>query len=429
MTNKNLLFVNNPKFGKLNYHNVYTYYDEPLMFSAKNEFGHIYFCYSLGCDKTHDRWLIIPTTPEHINRFEQKDISISSMIRGSLKGKITYLLKFDLDNLEQSLSLLEEGDFNYKLPNDDLFIHENINYDGTRDYTHRIRIAVNDKSNQTISIINNISESFGLLLNNAFKSMFNIKTSFLLRDAVPGSYVQRVKTELSSKEIQKEDLLPLFHGGLAKLSNKDEMSELVTNNVLDLKIIRELVDKLSSYKADIQVIDETTTKTVFNLKYDIAEQLLPIINNKLENHLDSSMVPQANSLDLVKNYVGALKKRGIVTVDDLTGLTTSRQVLYYKDACRILNLIKDGYLTPQGQRIAELDVRSEWLAIIKSEFENSYCGYLWMKSQNVSSVTDITNETSAIQFLKEKATGLSENTSERRARTLINWLREFKQLV
>ena len=52
-----------------------------------------------------------------------------------------------------------------------------------------------------------------------------------------------------------------------------------------------------------------------------------------------------------------------------------------------------------------------------------------MKSQNVSSVTDITNETSAIQFLKEKATGLSENTSERRARTLINWLREFKQLV
>ena len=48
------------------------------------------------------------------------------MIRGSLKGKITYLLKFDLDNLEQSLSLLEEGDFNYKLPNDDLFIHENI---------------------------------------------------------------------------------------------------------------------------------------------------------------------------------------------------------------------------------------------------------------------------------------------------------------
>ena len=351
------------------------------------------------------------------------------MIRGSLKGKITYLLKFDLDNLEQSLSLLEEGDFNYKLPNDDLFIHENINYDGTRDYTHRIRIAVNDKSNQTISIINNISESFGLLLNNAFKSMFNIKTSFLLRDAVPGSYVQRVKTELSSKEIQKEDLLPLFHGGLAKLSNKDEMSELVTNNVLDLKIIRELVDKLSSYKADIQVIDETTTKTVFNLKYDIAEQLLPIINNKLENHLDSSMVPQANSLDLVKNYVDALKKRGIVTVDDLTGLTTSRQVLYYKDACRILNLIKDGYLTPQGQRITELDVRSEWLAIIKSEFENSYCGYLWMKSQNVSSVTDITNETSAIQFLKEKATGLSENTSERRARTLINWLREFKQLV
>ena len=52
-----------------------------------------------------------------------------------------------------------------------------------------------------------------------------------------------------------------------------------------------------------------------------------------------------------------------------------------------------------------------------------------MKSQNVSSITDITDEKSAIQFLKERATGLSENTSERRAKTLINWLREFKRLV
>lgn len=429
MITNDLIFVDNNKFGKLKYHNVYAYYDEPLMFSAKNQFGHIYFCYSLGCDNLYDRWLIIPTTSECINHFEQKDISIFSMIKNSLREKTTYLLKFNLSNLEQSLDLLEEKNFNYKLPNEDLYIHENINYDGTRNYTHRIRIAVKDKSHQTVSIINNISESFSLLLRNALKSMFDIKTNFLLRDAVPGSYVQRVKTELSSTERKKEELLPLFHESLIKLSNKDDISKLLIENTLDLKITRELVDKLFHYKADIQIIDESTTKTVFDLKYDVAEQILPIINARLESYLDSSMVPQANNLDLIKNYIDALKRNGIVTINDLDGLTTLRQVSYYKDACRILNLIKDGYLTPQGQRVAELDDRREWLAIIKTEFENSYCGYLWMRSQNVSSVTDINDETSAIQFLKEKATGLSENTSERRAKTLINWLREFKRLA
>ncbi|MFU2137140.1 DUF6575 domain-containing protein [Gallibacterium anatis] len=429
MITNDLIFVDNNKFGKLKYHNVYAYYDEPLMFSAKNQFGHIYFCYSLGCDNLYDRWLVIPTTSECINHFEQKDISIFSMIKNSLREKTTYLLKFNLSNLEQSLDLLEEKNFNYKLPNENLYIHENINYDGTRNYTHRIRIAVKDKSHQTVSIINNISESFSLLLRNALKSMFDIKTNFLLRDAVPGSYVQRVKTELSSKKRKKEELLPLFHESLIKLSKKDDISKLLLENTLDLKITRELVDKLFHYKADIQIIDESTTKTVFDLKYDVAEQILPIINARLESYLDSSMVPQANNLDLIKNYVDALKRNGIVTINDLDGLTTLRQVSYYKDACRILNLIKDGYLTPQGQRVAELDERREWLAIIKTEFENSYCGYLWMRSQNVSSVTDINDETSAIQFLKEKATGLSENTSERRAKTLINWLREFKRLV
>lgn len=429
MITNDLIFVDNNKFGKLKYHNVYAYYDEPLMFSAKNQFGHIYFCYSLGCDNLYDRWLVIPTTSECINHFEQKDISIFSMIKNSLREKTTYLLKFNLSNLEQSLDLLEEKNFNYKLPNENLYIHENINYDGTRNYTHRIRIAVKDKSHQTVSIINNISESFSLLLRNALKSMFDIKTNFLLRDAVPGSYVQRVKTELSSKKRKKEELLPLFHESLIKLSKKDDISKLLIDNTLDLKITRELVDKLFHYKADIQIIDESTTKTVFDLKYDVAEQILAIINARLESYLDSSMVPQANNLDLIKNYVDALKRNGIVTINDLDGLTTLRQVSYYKDACRILNLIKDGYLTPQGQRVAELDERREWLAIIKTEFENSYCGYLWMRSQNVSSVTDINDETSAIQFLKEKATGLSENTSERRAKTLINWLREFKRLV
>lgn len=429
MSEKNLFIEN--RFGRLSYHNVYSVYDIPLIFSAKNEYGQNYFCYFLGYESTNntEKWLIIPTSESIINKLEQKDISIRKILMPN-ENSLGILTLVDCETLD----VISEDKIKIKtiedsLPENDIFISENINYDESRDYTHRIRIAVKEKANQTVMVINNISELFSDLLRSSIRAISDITTEFILRDAVKGSYVQRVQTKLSSKNVEKDKLYQLFNESLLKLSNKDDVLELLDNNTIDLKLARELIDKLYHYKANIQVIDENTTEIVLNLKYNLANQLLPVLDKKLENYLDSSMVPQANSLDLVKMYVDALKKNSVVTTDDLNGLTTSRQVLYYKDACRILNLVKDGYLTPQGLRVAELNTRSEWLAIIKTEFENSYCGYLWMKSQNVSSITDITDEKSAIQFLKERATGLSENTSERRAKTLINWLREFKRLV
>lgn len=34
-------------FGKLFYHNIYAIYSEPVVFTALNEQGQIFFCYSL----------------------------------------------------------------------------------------------------------------------------------------------------------------------------------------------------------------------------------------------------------------------------------------------------------------------------------------------------------------------------------------------
>ena len=80
MSDKNLFIEN--RFGRLSYHNVYSVYDIPLIFSAKNEYGQDYFCYFLGYESTNntEKWLIIPTSESIINKLEQKDISIRKIL-------------------------------------------------------------------------------------------------------------------------------------------------------------------------------------------------------------------------------------------------------------------------------------------------------------------------------------------------------------
>ena len=51
------------------------------------------------------------------------------------------------------------------------------------------------------------------------------------------------------------------------------------------------------------------------------------------------MVPQANDIYKVKKYLDILKSDNVVALDKL-GVTSERQISYYRDACYLLGLIK-----------------------------------------------------------------------------------------
>ncbi len=139
------------------------------------------------------------------------------------------------------------------------------------------------------------------------------------------------------------------------------------------------------------------------------------------------MVPQANDLDRIKKYLDILKSDNVVTEDRLG--VSERQINYYRDACYLLGLINEkyNYLTPIGNRITEITDQNEYLKILKRQFENSECGYLWMKNQQVATILDIDPD-SAEQFLLDNASGLSNTTSRRRASTLKIWVTKFKTI-
>lgn len=118
----NSIFINNEIFGELAYLNIYAYYDQPVMFSAKNQFGERYVCYSLGCENLTEEWLIIPSSLETIKSLEDKELSVSKLIKDSLKGYSLFLLKIKLSNFEQTVEKVKEDGFNYLLPEDNIYI-------------------------------------------------------------------------------------------------------------------------------------------------------------------------------------------------------------------------------------------------------------------------------------------------------------------
>ncbi|KAB5322271.1 DUF6575 domain-containing protein, partial [Bacteroides stercoris] len=306
-----LLFLTSSRCGSLYYHNVYSYYDEPLIFTALNEYDQLFFCYSLGCDEQHDRWIIVPASQEKVNRLEQKDIPIVHMIKPSVSAKVL-LTKIGLDTNEVSEEFVVAKKLPYKMPQDNVFIRENINYDGRRKHSHRIRIA--KKSNKDIisETLNQVSEVFGEFCRHYLKK-HEISVSFYPRDAVEGSFVYRVKTA-TKDEI---DFRTKGYELLSKVSSHEDFLSSLEAQEIDLRIVRKLFDLIGSNDIEIQLIDEDSTQTILGLEPNYVEELLPDINDKLGSYLDSTMVPQADSLERIRLYLNIVDRNRVVTAKEL----------------------------------------------------------------------------------------------------------------
>ena len=420
-TKSKLLFLVSDKFGPLYYHNVYAFYDEPITFTALNEFGQLYFCYSLGLDDSnkYDQWLIVPISEERANKLEQKDIPILKAIQQTKESKVLFV-KIDIESNECIESMENTKNTSYILPTSEVYICENINYDGKRKHTHRIRIAKENNTPIVSGVLDNASTYFGNFCKTYLRK-FDISTNFFPQDAIRGSFVYRVKAESVSELYSKG------HSILNNIADKQEFLLALDNREIDLRVVRKLFDLLLSNKLVIQLIDENSTETILELSSDYVKELLKEVDNRLSDYLDSSMVPQADNLDRIKSYLYIYNTEGFVTAKALG--VEERQVGYYRGACLNLSLIHNyAKLTPLGMKALIAKDEQEYIQIIQRQFEETECGNIWMLKEGVTSIVDI-NEGSATKFLIENCNGLSPKTSARRAQTLKAWVRKFKEFT
>ncbi|MDT0602535.1 DUF6575 domain-containing protein [Thalassotalea castellviae] len=411
-----LLFIKSKVFGPLYYHNVYSFYDEPLIFNALNEFGQLFFCYALGCDEKDDRWIVVPISEQNANKLEQKDMPILSAIKQSANSSVL-VIKTSLESGKQDEEYVAAKKLPYRLPTDKVFIRENVNYDGKRAHTHRIRIAKNNNAQIVSGILNKASEAFGEFCQGYLKK-FDLSTKFFPQDAITGSFVYRVKAD-NAKQLKLEG-----YEILSKISVKDDFLAALDEREVDLRTVRKLFDLLLSNDLKIQLIDEESTETIIELSAEYVEDLIKEVDERLGSYLDSSMVPQADNLDTLRRYLMLIEKYGYVTATALK--VVDRQVSYYRDACRSLSLTHNySKLTPVGTAALTSETDAEFVKIIQRQFEETECGHIWMINQGVDSIIKI-DENSAAEFLIENCNGLSDNTSRRRAQTLKSWVKKFK---
>lgn len=410
-----LLFINSEKFGALYYHNVYAYYDEPLTFTALNEFGQLYFCYSLGYIDGFDKWIVVPVSNEKVNRLEQKDIPIIEMIKPNSSAKV-FLIEIDVNDFSLRETIVQSRKLDFLFPEKNIFITRNINFDGVRKHTHRIRIDQKNGKIESSTLAQSLDYFVDFITTYLKKS--DVTVSMFAHDAIVGSFSYRIKTKIDSDE-SNVALTPL-NG----LSDKDIFIKCIDHKKIDLRLVRRLFDIVLSKSMTLEIIDEDSTDVIFSLTPDFVNSVIDKVDDMLGVYLDSTMVPQADSLETIKSYIDLLKNREHVT-DSKLGITP-RQVSYYRDACKLLNLVYDySLLTPVGILASEAKSEEEFISIIIKQFELSDCGFLWMNTQGVSSIFEI-NENSAADFLIEYCNGLSENTARRRAQTLKAWVRKFK---
>ncbi|WP_445775359.1 DUF6575 domain-containing protein [Shewanella sp.] len=418
MKKSDLLFFKLTTYGNLFYHNVYSYYDEPIAFTALNDYGQVYFCYSLGLDDNglFDEWLVVPISESNVNKLEQKDIPIIKAIKQKSDTK-ALLVKLCLETGQLKEDFVSISKLAYIFPKDDVYIHENVNYDGTRKHTHRIRFAKSTSSLIASINLDNASKAFSNFCRH-FLNSFDIKSNFYHHDAVVGSFVYRVK----ASEIQT--LQQKGHDILRKVSNIKDFFQALDNKKIDLRVARELFNTLLDSQLDVEFYDEESTQLIFSLNQKYILELIEEVDKRIGNYLDSTMVPQADNLDRIKKYLELTSNNKLVTADSLE--VDPRQVSYYRDACRLLSLIHSyGKITPIGLKALNAETEIEFLEVIQRQFEETECGYIWMLDQGVSSMLEI-NEDTAADFLIDKCNGLSDSTSKRRAQTLKAWVKKFK---
>lgn len=148
----------------------------------------------------------------------------------------------------------------------------------------------------------------------------------------------------------------------------------------------------------------------------------PLRSRKLE----TGEIPQANELERIFDLVDCVATGRLVTPDSI-GVTTERQVQYYKAASRLLSLLAEptDVLTRTGWLLHVAKGNEERYRRISTAFEASACGQAWLEWANATRLSEIPAD-SGEGFLADRS-ALAGDTVSRRASTINRWLEKLRQ--
>jgi hypothetical protein len=138
--------------------------------------------------------------------------------------------------------------------------------------------------------------------------------------------------------------------------------------------------------------------------------------------VESSLIPQFDSIERVLEAVSVLSSRGELSEDTID--LSHRHVNYVKHAARMLGLVSmEGEVTPVGRRVLTLSAEKRG-AVLRAQFEQSACGQAWLVWARASTLDQV-DPSSAETFLQQR-TDLPPGMIKRRGRTLRRWCEHLR---
>ena len=86
------------QLGRLEYLEIFTYYDRPCLFSCRNEARQIYLAVWVDEVNTHNRWIYAPISPYGLDRLKKSCVDIRSAFTHTCSGYV-YDVKISQRNI------------------------------------------------------------------------------------------------------------------------------------------------------------------------------------------------------------------------------------------------------------------------------------------------------------------------------------------
>ena len=400
--------------GQLRIVDVIDFYDRPLLFTARDGTGVMYFAYLTDESDEDDFWYYVSVSAERLGDLLGGKVPIRDAFMEPENG-VLFLVSTPrraggASRMEQRVPTSLGDD---SLPPADDFIVQKR----TEKADERLPITVTAARPliATMSLKDVLGGSPRFEIIASALSAFEVVFEHVVRaTGHRGSVSPLVPVDARIQSFTVATALP---GTAHYVAAARKFGEIVSNgeNELARYGFGELLDVVIAQ--DITLTFKVTEggQTYADLKLDreIASRLRRVIAN-MRPFLLTREVPQADDLLRVYHCVELVEAGG--EMDDVD----PRQRIYYQSAAHILSFLSaSGDVTRTGRQLVGMKehVRHAFTA---SLFEMSSCGWAWTRWSDVSSLREV-ESTSAERFLLECAPDLAPTTRHRRAKTLRSW--------
>lgn len=411
----------NTMLGKLRIVEVLDWYDGPRLFIAENASGSRYIAFWADEKASESLWLYSLVSESRISNLVSGKADLRSIYTDPEDGVIFLVRLTDQEQafvdaivpaqIEQDL-LPPYDDF---LVSNESFFPENdfVDSEVSDPLTHQITIN-RPRSNATIAF-----ESLASVAANWSRLIHSIlSTPPVPINASVGSLIVELQTE-------EGDKLHDFFNNLRTLIVSPTPEQIVeTFSHRDSKLLELFLESLHKDKLTLSAkITSQPEHHSLVISHSAIRELRLALADLNQQRVESSEVPQADDLNKLFRMLELIKDGDTNLGYDLS--LSPRQVNYYKQAGRILDLLNESnVLTSRGQYLTELPEIDRY-EVTMLFFESSPVGFAWLRYSGVYSALDLKPE-SAEPFLRFQCSDLAEATVGRRAQTLRYWVKAFQ---